>query len=186
MTDAHDAEDHDDDHDTHEEHEDEEHDHDAHHDEDEDHLAGGEAHVHGAAEAALVLDGSVLTLSLDTPLESFGVREAAPETDEQEAELEALSDALVTSDTIFTVNSEAGCALTESDVAFRHHGDHGAAMLSYTFDCAHPVDLETIGFEMFGTFPGFETVETLILNGAAQSPEDVTAQSHTIDWPQGN
>ena len=181
--DAHDAHE-DDDHAEHDEHADDE-DHDDHDDHDEDHHAGGEAHEHGVAEAALVLQDNVLTLSLDTPLAGFGVREAAPETEAQEAELDTLSGALVSPETVFTINAEAGCALSESDVAFRHSGDHGSATLTYTFQCDAPGDLEEIGFNLFSAYPGFEEVEAVILNGTSQSVVHVTEQVPVVAWPQG-
>lgn len=194
MADEHDHDAHAEDHDEHdhedeehegEEHEGEEHDHHAHHEEDED-LAGGEAHLHGAAEAALVLEGATLTLSLDTPLESFGVREAAPETAAQEAEHDALANTLATPDTVFSINPEAGCILTGSDIAFRHHGDHGAALLTYTYDCADPEDLSTVGFEVFTAYPGFHTVDAVILDGTEQSTGLVTEDVTEVAWPESH
>jgi hypothetical protein len=173
---------HDEDHD---EHDGEEDDHHAHHEEDED-LAGGEAHEHGAAEAALVLQGETLTLSLDTPLDSFGVREAAPETAAQEAEHDTLANTLAAPDTVFSVNPEAGCTLTSSDVAFRHHGDHGAALLTYTYECASPEELDRIGFEVFTAYPGFHTVDAVILNGAQQSTGLITEEVTELAWPESH
>ena len=157
----------------------------AHHEEDED-LAGGEAHEHGAAEAALVLQGETLTLSLDTPLDSFGVREAAPETAAQEAEHDTLANTLASPDTVFSVNPEAGCTLTQSDVAFRHHGDHGAALLTYTYECDAPGELSRIGFEAFTAYPGFHTVDAVILNGAQQSTGLITEEVTEIAWPESH
>ncbi|MCI4645898.1 MAG: DUF2796 domain-containing protein [Hyphomonadaceae bacterium] len=172
----------DDDHAEHDDHDDEHDDHDEH---DEDHHAGGEAHEHGVAEAALVLQDDVLTLSIDTPLSSFGVREAAPETEAQQAEVDALRDALVSPDTVFSVNAEAGCGLTESDVAFRHSGDHGSATLTYTFQCDAPGALDEIGFNLFSAYPGFEEIEAVILNGTAQSVGHITEQVPMVAWPRG-
>lgn len=176
--DHHEENGHDDDHDAAEldEHEHEEH----------DHMAGGEAHVHGKAEVAMVLEGATLSLSMETPLHNFGVREAAPETEEQQADLDALGDALVDASVVFTVNAAAGCSLTESEVGFRHSGMKGDATLVYSYDCAHPDRLEKVTVNVFGPYPNFEEVDVVILSGGTQSVGLLNPGSTELAWPRGS
>ena len=87
-----------------------------------------DAHTHGDASLAVVLDGSTLTLELDTPLYNLVGFEHAPETDEQRAAVEAAETLLRQPGTLFQVNSEAGCAPSsetlEVHLDAEDHSDH--------------------------------------------------------------
>ena len=173
-----DAHDHDDEH-AH----DEDHDHaDEHsHDHDHDHDHGvGEAHVHGAGEMAIALDGGSLSVSFESPLASFASFEHEPKTPEQEAELQGVRDAFMQVSGVIALNSEAGCTSTSQDVAFRHSGDHGSIMADYVFDCTAADSLNSAELQLFGAYPALETVNVIFLNGADQTAKKLTADDSSL------
>lgn len=160
----------------HEHGDDHSHDGDDHsHDHDHDHdMAGGEAHTHGDGEAAIVLEGRNLTVTLNTALASLGASEAEPETDDAIAARAALRAQLITPMGMVDPVGEAGCIFAGSDVAFRYSGDHGHTEVSYDFQCSSPDALEGVSFDVFGAFDTLETVEVAVLVGDSQSAVDLT------------
>ena len=183
----HSDDDHDHDHGDHDhEHEDHDHDHDDHshdHDHDHDDMAGGAPHVHGKAEGAVVLEGSTLSISLDAALASFGASEAEPETPEQEAERASLRMQLADPLKLVDISDAAGCIFTGSDVGFRYPGgNHGNAMVSYTFECSNAAALDTIQFTAFETFPPLEEVDIALLSGDQQGAATLTPDAPELSW----
>lgn len=164
---------------------DDEHSHDDDHAHDHDH-AGGEAHVHGKGEAALVLEDGVLSVTMTAPLASFGARESAPETPEEEAAKASLRLQLADPSKLVAINSEARCIFAGSEVDFIYTSDtHGHADLAYTFNCARPEELGTLDFAAFETFPTLEEVDAVMLDGAQQSAATMTPGSASLSWPEG-
>lgn len=139
--------------------------------------AGGEAHTHGDAEAAIVIEGRDLTISLSTALASFGGSEAEPTTAEETAAREALRAKLITPLGMVDPIGDAGCIFAGSDVSFRHSGNHGDVDITYDFQCSSPESLEGVAFDMFAAFETLEAVEVAMLSGTAQSAVDVTPGS---------
>lgn len=71
----------------------------------------GKAHEHGAARLDIALEGTTLTVALDTPLDGLLGFERAPRS---EAEKRAADQAVATlraADQLFTIDPAAGCAL---------------------------------------------------------------------------
>ncbi|MEO0466927.1 MAG: DUF2796 domain-containing protein [Pseudomonadota bacterium] len=143
----------------------------------------GEAHVHGAADGALVLDGAELTVSFNAPLASLGGREAEPDTPDELAARELLRGDLLNASAIVDLNSQAGCVFTGSDVLFRYAGDHGSADATYIFTCASPGDLDEITLTAFETFEALETVELAVLDGVDQTGVELDRDTRSLTWP---
>lgn len=146
-------------------------------------MAGGEAHVHGKAEAAIVLEGRNLSVNIEAPLASLGARESEPETPEQETERTSLRVQLADPLRMVDINTDATCIFTGSDIAFRYSGDHGAASLTYSFQCNNPGGLETLVFRAFESFPTLEEVDVVALSGTEQEAVTLSAASPELSWP---
>mgnify|MGYP000112021025 CR=1 FL=1 len=88
------------------------------------------AHVHGHGEAAIALDGAMLTAELTAPLNNVAGFEHAPETDEERQALESGIEKLRAGASLFAFNAEAACELTDASVtapdfgAGNEHHDH--------------------------------------------------------------
>ena len=154
-------------------------DHDDHDDHD-DEMAGGEAHVHGHAEMAIVLEGNDLTVSVQAPLASFGLPESEPETEAETGEMEQarlrLQDPLQT----VAIGDAAGCIFSGSDVMFSYRGDHGSADIEYTFQCNRPDALTSVDVKLFEAHEGLEEVEAVFITGTEQVADTLTASNTTI------
>lgn len=123
------------DHDNHDNHDN----HGDHHDHDDDlgasQAASLEAHVHGAAELIMALDGNTLTAQFTSPLWNIVGFEHAPKTPTQQEALEDASVTLEDGDGIVALAPGAGCALSQSHVDLpllamashptQDHHDHG-------------------------------------------------------------
>ena len=150
------------DHDDHAEH-DAHGDHDAH-DHHEDEHAGGEAHVHGAAELAVTQENNFVTISIDAPLANFGLSE---KTKKKSSDLEKYAEGLT------ELMGNAGCDLVERSADLRRSGDHAAMTLSIVWDCRRPSQLDGLMFTGFETYDAFETVEAVYLGEAGETASAV-------------
>jgi len=150
-------------HDDHDDHADHEDDHDAHAQHDEDH-AGGEAHVHGAAELAVTSENNFVTISVDAPLANFGLSE---KTKKKSSDLEEYADGLT------ELMGNAGCDLVERSADLRRSGDHAAMTLSIVWDCRRPSQLDGLMFTGFETYDAFETVEAVYLGEGGETSSAV-------------
>ena len=68
-----------------------------------------DSHVHGAANLAIVLDGTALTIELETPLFNLLGFEHAAETEIEAATIEAAETTLTQPALLFAINEAAGC-----------------------------------------------------------------------------
>ncbi len=157
-------------------------DHDAHaSDEDhDDEMAGGQAHVHGTGELAAVLEGNDLTISLQAPLDSFGLPEAAPETDEQTALMDQARLKLQDPLGAVSLPVDAACIFSGSDVVFSYSGDHGEAALDYSFRCARPDALDAIEIRLFDTYDDLEEIDAVFIAGASQNAATLDASRTSL------
>jgi len=140
----------------------------------------GEVHEHGKGEMAITLDGTMLTISLEAPLESFASFEHEPETPEQRQELQNVRAGFMRVSRNIAINGQAGCEFSSRDVAFRHSGDHGSVMVDYAFVCATPGELNSVRLRTFDAYPGLETVDTVFLSGDDQKAKTLDPEDNSI------
>lgn len=150
------------------------------HDHDDEDMAGGEAHVHGHAELAAVLEGRDLIVSLQAPLASFGLPEKAPETDAETATMEQARLKLQDPLQAVTIDAAAGCIFSGSDIAFRYRGDHGSAEIDYNFSCSRPDDLASLTIDLFDAYDGLDEIDAVFLAGADQNAATLTPANSTL------
>ena len=128
--------------------------------------AGGEAHVHGAGEFAVAVDGDVLTVTLDAPLANFGLGEGDTDTLEVST---GIGDGLV------SFEGGANCQPVDRRIETRTVGDHSGLTLTLSFTCADIEKLEGVRLNAFSEFPGFETVNAIFIGPDAQVASVLTA-----------
>ncbi len=141
------------------------------HDED---MAGGEAHVHGHAELAAVLEGRDLVVTLHAPLASFGLPEKVPETEEEARLLEQARLQLQDPLQAVTIDAAASCIFSGSDIDFSYRGDHGSVEIDYNYSCSQPEKLTSLTIGLFDAYEGMEEIEAVFLAGAGQNAETLT------------
>ena len=82
------------------------------------------AHVHGKVNLAIVVDGSTITIELESPMYNLVGFEHAPETDEQKAAIESAEYKLTDTAGLFLINSNAGCVPQPDTMDVKLGGDH--------------------------------------------------------------
>lgn len=139
------------------------------HEDDHDH-AGGEAHVHGHADLAVSTDGNVLSISLEAPLDNFGL----PESQTSVENTETYSDGIV------RLVGEAACERTDTSVEIRTKGDHASMIIDLAYACADASGLSAVELVAFENFSGFEEVDAIVLTDDGQSAMTLTKDQSTL------
>lgn len=165
------------------------------------------AHVHGKANLALVLEGSTLTIELESAMYNLVGFEHAPETEDQIATIEAAEYKLSAPANLFVMNTDAGCIAQtdklEIQLGDAHDEDHGAhgedehehdehehadhanthrdAFLTYTFECASPDKLPPITIELMSQFPNLTELDVVYLARNTQDLFSLTPTNNVIN-----
>jgi hypothetical protein len=136
--------------------------------------AAGGAHEHGVARLDVVLDGTSLQITLDSPLEALAGFEHAPKDDRQRAALANMTDRLKEGGSLFAIDPAAACTFVAATVAHPFQpgadaptGDHADAEATWTWRCEKPAALKRLEVRLFETFPGLKTlnVQSATANG---------------------
>ena len=154
------------------------------------------AHVHGAGELEVVLEGKGLSISLYSPLENVLGFEHSPRTDAEKVKARRVK-SLLQANGMFAFSPEAQCKRTSytlySDVLdphghganedHQHHGSedgHADFRSVYEFACAEPAKLKVIDVRVFRQFPGFEKIEVQALLPKGQTGAILTPKQSKL------
>ncbi|MEW6205869.1 MAG: DUF2796 domain-containing protein [Pseudomonadota bacterium] len=154
------------------------------------------AHVHGAGELEVVLDGNGLFISLYSPLENVLGFEHSPKTDAEKVKARRVK-SLLQANGMFAFSPEAQCKRTSyklySDVLnphshgpgddHQHHASedgHADFRAAYEFECAEPAKLKVIDVRVFRQFSGFEKIEVQALFPKGQIGASLTPKQSTL------
>ena len=159
-----------------------------------------DAHTHGGAEVAIVLDGNDVTIELDSPLYNILGFEHAPETDAQTATVEQAELQLEQSDALFTFSTAANCSTLSKDLHVAlfddhnedHHEEdeheedhdeetHKDVLLTYEFSCQNLAKLKNVTINLFEFFPELSEVSATYLGPATQKQIVLTRKQRQMD-----
>lgn len=147
-----------------------------------------QAHVHGVATLDVAIDGSRLTLNLESPLESLLGFERAPRTDEERAAVEKMKAALQ-GEGQFAPTLEAQCKLTEVKIstpaleaASKKSGEHADLDASYVFQCAQPAMLKDLQVNLFDSFARLTRIKAQIIAPKGQSAATLSRTKRRLTW----
>jgi hypothetical protein len=123
------------------------------------------AHVHGQAKLEIVVDGQVLAIALESPLDGIVGFEHPPRTAAQkQAATQALA-ALKDPARLFTLPAAAGCRAEATEVSApvlegqASQDGHGDLQARWTFRCAAPEKLAGLEQGLFAAFPRLARLE---------------------------
>ena len=157
-----------------------------------------DAHVHGEANMAIVIDGKDVSVSLMSPMYNITGFEHAPETDDQRDTLQTAISLLDDGAQLFEVNSAAKCTLTSShhslsaehehsdadeegaEAEEAHHHNHRDLEAEYEYTCEHPSKLASIKLRLFDHFKNLQKVKVVTLSGNDQSAADLSPNKETL------
>ncbi len=149
-----------------------------------------EPHVHGAATLQIAVDGKLLQLHLESPLDSLLVFEHMPRTSLQKSAVKAMEERLIRAEKLFYPSPKAGCSLKsvslESPVlkAEMHQEAHDHADLDgdFVFACTHPEALRELEVQLFDAFPGLRQLKTEAATPRGQKAATLTPKQRKISW----
>jgi len=168
---------------------------------DDDHASGYRehgAHVHGAGDLNVAVDGRALLIELHGPAANLVGFEHPPRNAAEEQVVadvrRKLSDPALT----FLPNPEAECTLAEYEVFLELAGDdgghahdhdhdhdrpgevHSDAGVAFSFDCAAPEQLASVALVLFDTFPGNERLRVQLITPDTQRSLELTADDAAL------
>lgn len=161
-----------------EDHDHEEHDHGEEAHDDHDHASDEPAarlgsHQHGNAMLAVTVQNSTISISFDAPLASFGAPES-PQTDEDQAEIEAVQETLRDETNIVNLVGDVGCDLVSRSMSTRLANGHGELQTSAEYNCADVGALEAIRVVAFNAYPTLTEVEAVYVSDVTQNSAELT------------
>lgn len=159
---------------------DEDHSSDHNHDDDvhDDDQSGDEparlgTHQHGNAMLAVTVQNSTISIAFDAPLASFGAPES-PQTDEDQAKIEAVQERLRDETNIVSLIGDVGCDLVSRSMSTRLANGHGELQTSAEYDCADASALEAIRVVAFNAYPTLTEVEAVYVSDVTQNSAELT------------
>ena len=168
-----------------------------------------ESHTHGDAELAVVLEGNVVTIELDTPLYNLLGFEHAPKTEVQKTTASRAEKNLGQGEGFFIFNQGAGCELisntqdihlfeheSREDEHDNHHDEehheedsedahdeetHKDVILQYEFQCQEPSSLSNVSVNLFEFFSELSEIDVTYLGPSTQRQVKMTQDNSQMD-----
>lgn len=138
-------------------------------------LGQSHAHVHGAARLEIVIDGPLLAMALEAPLDGIVGFEHAPRTPAQKQAAERALAMLKEPARLFTLPAEAQCRPEAGEVTApvlagqAAQGGHGDLDARWTFRCAAPARLLALQQGLFEAFPRLQRLTVQVAGPKGQS-----------------
>jgi Protein of unknown function (DUF2796) len=146
-------------------------------------LAQAQAHEHGAARLDVALDGSTLTLQLQTPLDALFGFERAPRNDAERKLVDAAIARLRAADRLFKPDPAAGCTLKRVELnsatlklgaapggapatpANTGHADLDATL---EFECKDAAKVGILEVGLFDAYPRMQRIDVQVATPKGQ------------------
>lgn len=146
------------------------------------------AHVHGTAKLEVAVDGKMLSIHLESPLDNVVGFEHAPRTAKERASADRALALLKRGDTLFTPTPAAGCKLVEATVSapvLEKRGDaggHGDLDADYRFECADPARLTGIATQLFKEFGAMRRIDAVVVTASRQRAFTLSKRLAFMKW----
>jgi len=144
-----------------------------------------DAHVHGSGAVSIAIDGSVLSLMIETPAyDVLGFEHGARSTEDRRL-VSAVRSLLENPQALFDLPVSAGCSPRGVDVAIGAENDgaqdlgdggntHSEIAGQYIYECTNVSDVDRIGFPWFEAFPLSLKLDVVVLSARGQFAGAVT------------
>lgn len=144
-------------------------------------VAQEHAHVHGLVSLNVAVDGRILTVQLEAPLDSLLGFEHRPRTDAQRKAETALLDRMKTGQNLFRPDPAAQCSLRKTEVESEalqkppapggKEDEHADLDASFEFECQQPERLARMEVGLFDSFSRIQRIETQISGAKGQTKQ---------------
>jgi hypothetical protein len=138
--------------------------------------AAPHAHEHGVARLTVAVDGPVLSIDLDAPLDGFLGFERAPRTEAERRAAAALLTRLRDAASLFVPDAAAACKVEAVELVApvlepgaRVQGGHADLEAQVAFRCAQPQALRTLEVRLFDAFARLQRIDVQVATARGQS-----------------
>ncbi|MEO5329006.1 MAG: DUF2796 domain-containing protein [Magnetococcus sp. THC-1_WYH] len=146
-------------------------------------------HVHGVGQLQVAVDGTALSIDMESPAINVVGFEHPPGNTEEKERVHTAADLLRQGGSLFAPTPDADCRLTESsadselladqhDHEGEHHHEgeehHSAFHAHYLFHCKNPQALTYTDVYLFRHFPAMETLEAQFVTDRGQGAAKLT------------
>lgn len=161
-----------------------------------------DAHEHGVSQLKIALDGNKLQFEIEAPGVDIVGFEHAPEDENQKNSVQAALTLLRDPSNIFEFPKAAECTVTatESEFETEHHEEehqdkkhtdekhndeeeegHAEFHVNYSFNCASPQSLASLGIKFFDQFPNAKELEVEAVSNNGQLALEVESDEKSIN-----
>jgi hypothetical protein len=142
--------------------------------------AAQKAHTHGTGKLDLAVEGGMLTLSAEIPLEDLVGFERAPRNDRERAAIDAMT-AYFKSGKAFVPSADAGCVPDDAKVeATTPEKGHAELQATFVYRCAAPAQLRQVEAMLFEQYKRLKRLDARVVSGKGQKPARLTPQKRTL------
>lgn len=163
------------------------------------------AHVHGIATLEIAIDGAVVQINLDSPLDNLLGFERAPRNEKERQSVKAMALRLYQADTLFIFTPAAQCRLESTrlesavlapsllapapdsgksgDTAKADASDeHAGLAATWHFQCAVPQALQGVEVHLFQKFSSLKRINAVVIGLKGQSSAKLSPKSTRLKW----
>ncbi|MBL8466221.1 DUF2796 domain-containing protein [Methyloversatilis discipulorum] len=142
-----------------------------------------ERHVHGEGKLNVAIDGGVVTLELELPLDVTVGFEHAPQSDKKKAALAAAAETLGNAAALWALTPAAGCRVESARVGLpEFKGEHADVDARYVFRCRHPAALTAVETTLFKAFGRLHRIEVQRIGPTGQGAARLTPTNPILRW----
>lgn len=171
------------------------HNHDHNHDHDHSHDQHAlDSHVHGMANLDVVLEGSMLLVSLKAPAADLVGFEHQASTDEQRSQVYDMLGKMELPEILWSLPVAAECVRQDVQVEHdlleeahdhehdhdHHYHAHSDVLVDYHYECAHPEHLDTVRVNLFDAFPSLHDIQVQLITEGGQKGQTLNAAQNLI------
>lgn len=152
----------------------------------------GKAHVHGNADMQIVVEGKVIEIALQSPLDSLVGFEHAPGNDKQRKAIQAMQEQFRSPAALFVPTAEAKCTSENAEIvlpfgAASEHDKHDKQVHSeleatMRFQCENPSALKGMEVKLFDVFPMLHRVDVQTVSSSGQAAARLTPKQRHLRW----
>lgn len=145
------------------------------------------AHVHGEARLEIAIDGNILAIHFESPLEGLLGFERAPRTAAERQAVQTMKVRLEAPDMLFSLPPEAACTAKPPQLDSPVFADKAAAGhldldADYSWQCGKPSALRGIGTRLFVEFPRFKRIKVEFVGPSGQKSGHMTPNQASYTW----
>ncbi len=160
------------------------------------------AHIHGAAELALVIDNNNVLINLTIPADSLVGFEHQATTEYEIATVKKLQSSLTDIHPIISI-AKGSCEVTDTHIdvstllpsKHEHHShdhnshsklnepsEHSEVVIDYTLECATLTNASSADLHIFEHYPSIETINAQWVTHNKQGSQKLTHNHKTLSW----